>query len=302
MPPPSELNLHHLRLFWAVVKEGGVARAGKRLGLSQPTISGQLRTLSEHVGAPLFSRSGRGLQLTDTGRLVFRYADEIFTLSRELAAVVAGGAVAHPVLNVGVADVVPKLIAHRLLAPVLALPSGPRMVVVEDHTDNLLAELAVHRLDVVLTDAPMRPSLMVKAWHHRLGQAPVVCCALPALAASLRADFPASLHGAPVLLPTPLATVRHALDAWFDELGIRPLRVAEFDDSALLKTFAGSGAGACFVNAAVADEVCRLHGVERVGTVEGVREEYYAISVERRVRHPAVVAIMAAAGSLLGPL
>lgn len=299
MSVPLDLNYHHLRLFWAVVKEGGVARAGRRLGLSQPTISGQLRTLAEQVGTPLFSRTGRTLELTDTGRIVFRYADEIFSLGRELSAVLALGGVDHPVVTVGVADSVPKLLAHRLLAPVLALPVRPRLVVHEDRTERLLAELAVHRLDVVIADTPMNPSQKVKAWHHRLGEAPVVCVAVPELAARLRPDFPRSLDGAPILLPTEQAAVRHALDLWLEELGLRPDIVAELDDSALMKTFGASGAGAFFVNEAVLAGVTESYGVEPVGTVEAVRERYFAISVERRVRHPAVVALMTAAGSVL---
>ncbi|MDP2306986.1 MAG: LysR family transcriptional regulator [Pseudomonadota bacterium] len=299
MPLLLDLNFHHLRLFWAVVKEGGVARAGKRLGLSQPTISGQLRTLADQLGTPLFSRSGRSLQLTDTGRVVFRYADEIFSLGRELQAVVAGGGADHPLVTVGVSDAVPKMLTHRLLEPVLKLPQRPRLIVIEDRTDRLLAELAVHRLDVVLADTPMLPTHKVKAWHHRLGEAPVVCCAVPDLAARLRLDFPRSLEGAPLLLPTEQAAVRHALDLWLEELHIRPDVVAELDDSALIKTFGASGAGAFFVNEAVVTDVERQYGVERVGTVESVRERYFAISVERRVRNPAVVALMAAAGSVL---
>lgn len=299
MAPLTELNLHHLRLFWAVVKEGGVAQASRRLGLSQPAVSGQLRTLAEQVGAPLLERAGRTVQPTDLGRLVYRYADEIFGLSAELAAMLSGGGVDQPVVTVGVSDVVPKMLAHRLLEPVLQLSPRPRLVVVEDRTDLLLGELAIHRLDVVLTDAPMRPGLMVKAWHHRLGVAPLVCCAAPALAARLRPDFPRSLDGAPVLLPTSHAIVRHGIDAWFDELAVRPEVVAEFDDSALLKTFAASGAGAFFVSDAVADDVVALYGVERVGGVPSIIEQYYAISVERRVRNVAVAAIMSAAGALL---
>ena len=299
MPPAPELNYHHLRLFWAVVKEGGVARAGARLGLSQPTISGQLRTLAETVGAPLFSRVGRGLELTDTGRVVFRYADEIFALGRELGAVLADGAVDHPVVTVGLSDAVPKLLAHRLLEPVLGLPNRPRLVVIEDRTERLLAELALHRLDVVLADAPMQPAHKVKAWHHRLGETRVVCCAAPKLAARLRPNFPASLDGAPLFLPTETAAVRHALDLWLDEIGARPDVVAEFDDSALMKTFAASGTAAFFVNEAVLDAVLQQYGVEVVGAVDAVRERYFAISVERRVRNPAVMALMSAAGSVL---
>ncbi|MES2640353.1 MAG: LysR family transcriptional regulator [Myxococcota bacterium] len=299
MPVPLDLNYHHLRLFWAVVKEGGVARAAKRLGLSQPTVSGQLRTLAEQVGTPLFTRAGRTLELTDTGRVVFRYADEIFSLGRELAAVLAQGGVDHPVVTVGVAEAVPKMLAHRLLAPVLLLPQRPRLVVHEDRTDRLLAEVAVHRLDFVLTDTPMHPAIKVKAWHHGLGESPVVCVAEPALAARLRPSFPASLDGAPLLLPTEQAAVRRSLDVWFEENGLRPDIVAELDDSALMKTFGASGAGAFFVSEAVLPAVEALYGVERVGAVPAVRERYYAISVERRVRHPAVVALMEAAGSVL---
>lgn len=292
--PNSPLNYHHLQLFWAVVQEGGVTRAGARLGLTQSTISGQLRLLEEALGVKLFEREGRRLVLTEAGKVTHRYADEIFSLGRELREVVRGEALSHPVLNVGLSDTLPKAVAHRLLQGVLLVAPRPRLVCVEDRTERLLDELALHKLDVVLADAPMPANHRIRAFHHHLGASPLTWMAAPKLASRLAVDFPRSLDGSPVLLPTPAAAVRRRIDLWLEGQGLRPEIVAEFDDSALMKTFGQSGAGAFPVPLAVVELVAQQYGVAPIGTTP-VEEELYAITVERRIRNPAVAAITEAA-------
>lgn len=295
-------NYHHLHLFWSVVREGGVGKAARRLALTQSTVSTQLRTLEASVGTPLFDRVGRELVLTEAGRTAFAYAEEIFALGSELEAVLRGGPGTAPNrLAVGLSDAVPKTIASRLLAAVLTMPDAPRLVVHEDRTGRLLGELANHQLDVVLTDAPMHPGMRVRAFHHPLGETGVRFCAAPALAARLRPGFPGSLQGAPLLLPTEHAAVRHPLDLWFEAQNVAPRVVAEVDDPALLKPLARTGLGAFAVPAAVVAEVCETYGVEEFGHTDEVRERFYAITVERRVRHPALLALTAAATRMLTP-
>jgi LysR family transcriptional activator of nhaA len=289
------LNYHHLRYFWAVAREGSVTRAAEKLHISQPTVSAQIRELEEALGERLFLRTGRTLALTDVGRTVFRYADEIFGLGRELLDTVKGRPTGRPArLSVGIANVVPKLVAYRLIEPALQLPEPVLIECVEDRPDRLLAELAVHTLDVVLNDAPVGPLVNVRAYSHLLGDCSVTVFGVPALARHAR-RFPASLDGAPFLLPTQNTALRRGLDQWFDEQRIRPQVVGEFEDSALLKVFGQAGRGLFTAPTAIADEVRRQYGVRRIGEIEPVRERFYAISVERRLKHPAVVAISEAA-------
>ncbi len=290
------INYHHLLYFWTVAKEGSIARATSELRLAQPTISGQIRSLEESLGEKLFQRSGRNLILTDVGRVVFRYADEIFSLGRELQDVLKGGPSSRPLcLLVGVADVVPKLVAYRLLEPALRLSEPVQIVCREDKPDRLLAELAVHHLDVVLSDAPVGPTIRIRAFNHLLGECGVVFMAAPRLAAAYRRGFPKSLDGAPLLLPTENTTERRSLDQWLMSKGIRPRVVGEFEDSALLKVFGQTGNGIFAVPSVIETEVQRQYQVQAIGRVEDVRERFYAISVERRLKHPAVVAISEAA-------
>jgi len=290
------LNYHHLRYFWAVAREGGVTRAAERLHISQPTVSAQIRELEQALGERLFARSGRTLALTDVGRTVFRYADEIFGLGRELLDTVKGRPTGRPArLSVGIANVVPKLIAYRLIEPALRLPEPVLLECVEDRPDRLLAELAVHALDVVLSDAPVGPLVNVRAYSHLLGECTVTVFGTAALAAAHTRRFPQSLDGAPFLLPTQNSALRRALDQWFEEQGIRPRVVGEFEDSALLKVFGQAGRGLFAAPTAILAEVRRQYGVRRVGEVAAVRERFYAISVERRLKHPAVLAISEAA-------
>jgi len=294
------LNYHHLLYFWTVARHGSVSAASDELRLAQPTVSGQLRMLEDALGEKLFHRVGRRMVLTDMGRTAFRYADEIFTLGRELIDVVKGRPTGRPVrLVVGVADAVSKLIAYRLLQPALQLPEPVRIVCREDRPERLLAELSVHGLDLVLSDAPVGPAIKVRAFNHLLGECGVGFFAAPGLAKRLAGRFPGSLHGAPMLLPTETTALRRALDQWFDAQGIRPQVVSEFEDSALLKVFGQQGLGVFPAPSAIDAEVRRQYGVRLVGTTTAVRERFYAISVERRLKNPAVVAICDAARETL---
>ncbi len=291
-------NYHHLLYFWTVARHGSVSAASDELRLAQPTVSGQLRMLEDALGEKLFHRARR-MTLTDWGT-VFRYADEIFTLGRELIDVVKGRPTGRPVrLVVGVADAVSKLIAYRLLQPALQLPEAVRIICREDRPERLLAELSVHGLDLVLSDEPVGPAIKVRAFNHLLGECGVGFFATPSLAKRLSGRFPGSLHGAPMLLPTESTALRRALDQWFDTQGIRPQVVSEFEDSALLKVFGQQGLGVFPAPSAIEAEVRRQYGVRLVGTTTAVRERFYAISVERRLKNPAVVAICDAARQTL---
>jgi LysR family transcriptional regulator, transcriptional activator of nhaA len=290
------LNYHHLLYFWTVVREGGISKAADKLHLSQPTISAQIRQLEASFGERLFQKHGRTLVPTDVGRLVFRYADEIFGIGRELMEALRGRPAGRPLqLTVGVANVVPKLIVYRLLRPAAQDPEAVHLVCREDTTERLLADLAAHALDVVITDAPAPAHVRVRAFSHLLGESDTAFFAPAALAARLRRRFPLSLQDAPVLLPTAHTALRRDLDDWFEKKDVRPRVVGEFDDTALMKVF-GQGIPAVFpAPAAIEQDICRFYGVRVVGRTNGVRERYYALSVERRLKHPGVLAITSAA-------
>ncbi|MEW6296143.1 MAG: transcriptional activator NhaR [Thermodesulfobacteriota bacterium] len=290
------LNYHHLLYFWVVAREGSIARACEELYLTQPTISAQLRALERSLGEQLFTRVGRNLVLTEVGRVVFRYADEIFSLGRELTDTLKGRSRGRPVrFLVGVVDVLPKLIAYRLLEPALRLADPIHIVCREDKADRLLADLAVHELDLVLTDAPIGPTIKVRAFNHLLGECGVTIFGTAELAAAYRRDFPRSLNGAPLLLPADNTMSRRSLEQWFAAEDIHPLNAGEFEDSALLNEFGQSGAGLFPGPSAIEPEIQGRYGVQAVGRLESVRERFYAISVERKLKHPAVVAISEAA-------
>jgi LysR family transcriptional activator of nhaA len=294
------LNYHHLLYFWTVAREGTIARASEELRLAQPTISGQIRVLEDQLGEKLFQRSGRNLVLTDMGRLVYRYADDIFGLGRELMDTLKDRPTGRPLrFQVGVADEVSKVIAYRLLEPALRLEQPVYMVCRDGAADRLLTELATHSLDLVIADTPISPTIKVKAFSHPLGETPVTVFGTAKLAAARRRNFPRSLDGAPFLLPTVGKTLRRTLDQFFDQQSIRPRIVAELDDSALLTTFGQAGAGLFVAPTVLEKEVVRQFGVAAVGRLDAVRERYYAISVERRLKHPAVVAISEAANEML---
>lgn len=290
------LNYHHLLYFWAVAREGSVTRASEQLHLAQPTVSGQLKALEEALGEKLFERTGRRLVLTDVGRVVFRYADEIFSLGRELQDTLKGRPTGRPIrFTVGVADAVPKLIAYRLLLPALSLPEPVHVVCRDGKPERLLAELSVHALDLVLSDAPVGAEVKVKAYSHLLGETPVAFFGTEALAAAHRKGFPRSLDGAPMLLPTEGSSLRRSLDQWFDTEGLRPRVAGEIEDRALLKVFGQAGVGLFPAPVAIEAEVRAQFGVKLVGRVDAVKERFYALSAERKLKHPAVVAISRAA-------
>lgn len=296
------LNYHHLLYFWTVVREGGVSRAAEKLRLSQPTVSAQVRLLEGALGERLFQRQGRALVLTDVGRVVYRYADEIFGIGREMMETLRGRPAGRArQLTVGVANAVPKLIVYRLLRPALEGPDPLHLICREDNAEQLVAQLAIHAIDVVIADVPAPPHVRVKVFNHLLGESSIGFFAPAPLAGKLKRRFPASLSGAPTLLPTPNTPLRHALDTWFESVGVTPKVIAEFEDSALMKAFGHSAAAAFPAPTAIEDEVCRLHDVRLVGRTDAVRERYYAISAERRLKHPGVLAITDAARDALSP-
>ncbi len=298
------LNYHHLLYFWLVVREGGLAPAAAKLRLSPPTVSAQVHALEGVLQERLLVKRGRKLELTDVGRVVYRYAEEIFTIGRELQDTLKGRPSGRPLrLVVGVANAVPKLIARRLLAPAQNLGHAVQLVCREDHPERLLAALALHELDVVLTDSAAHvKGGGVRVFSHLLGECGVSFFATKKLARKLEPGFPASLDGAPALLPTESAGLRRQLDAWFERERVRPLLVGEFDDSALLKAFAQDGMGFFASPSVIATEVERQYSVVRIGQVDSIRERFYAITAERRIRHPAVVAISEAAHREIFPV
>ncbi|HXE13913.1 MAG TPA: transcriptional activator NhaR [Bryobacteraceae bacterium] len=286
------LNYHHLLYFWVVAKTGSVTRASQELLLAQPTISSQLRALEESLGEKLFVKVGRRLQLTETGKLVYGYADEIFSLGRELTDVLKGRPGGRPAtLVVGISDMVPKIVAYRILEPALKLPEPVHLVCHEDQPEKLLLNLAAHELDLVLTDAPAHSGVKVRVFSHLLGSSDIALFAAPALAARYRKDFPQKLDGAPFLMPMRDSALRRTLEQWLDEHNIRPQIVGEFQDRALLNVFGQAGAGIFASPAAVEDELNKYYRVTLVGRLKSATEDFYAISAERKIKHPAVAAI-----------
>ncbi|MEQ1854874.1 MAG: LysR family transcriptional regulator [Longimicrobiales bacterium] len=292
MAHERSINYRHLFYFWTVARLGSVASATKELHLSQPAISAQIRLLERSLGEKLLQRSGRGLVVTDVGRLVQRYAEEIFGLGRELQQALAGspsGRLGR--LAVGITDALPKLVAYRILGPALSLPVPMRLVLRDDRPDRLFADLATHALDLVLSDSPVPPTTLVRAYSHLLGECGVTVFGVPSLAKTYRKRFPTSLAGAPLLLPTDSTAVRAALERWFEAKGVRPAVVAEIEDSAVLKVFGAKGAGLFTAPTVVEDDVREQYRVAVVGRIPEVRERFYATSVERRISHPGVRAI-----------
>jgi LysR family transcriptional activator of nhaA len=294
------MNYHHLYYFWTVAREGSIARACEKLNLAQPTISGQLRQLEESIGEKLFVKSGRSLALTDTGQMVYRYAEEMFSVGRELLDVLRGRPRGRPIrFLVGVSDVMPKLMVFRVLQTVLKMPEKVQLVCYEGNTEGLLLKLSSHSLDMILTDAPVTAPLRTRTYNHELGSCGVTFCATTELAARMRRNYPASLDNAPFLLPMEGSVLRRNLEQWFDRHQIRPAIVGEFEDSALLKVFGQAGAGVFAVPTAVEKEVRVQYKTAVVGRTSEIVERFYAVSVERRLKHPAVVAVSEAARQLL---
>jgi LysR family transcriptional activator of nhaA len=291
------LNFKHLHYFWAAAKAGGVVRAGEQLHTTPQTLSAQIKQLEERLGCALFRKQGRGLELTDEGRVALGYADQVFILADELETVIGRSSDAPQVMTfrVGVADSVPKAIAYRLIEPALDAAAQVRLFCHEGKFQDLLAQLAVHRLDLVIADEPMGRQLSVRAFNHALGSTAMSFFATPALRRQLRGDFPHCLDGAPILLQGPASAMRRRLDTWLAEHRLRPRTIAEFDDAALMKAFGGEGRGVFMTPTVLEAETQAQYGVRTIGRTEELVEEYYAVSAERRITHPCVAAVTTAA-------
>lgn len=283
-----DFSYRHLYYFWVVAKEGGVARAAERLGMAVQTVSTQVRELERSLGYALLKPSGRGVALTDAGLAAMRQAEQIFQLGEQLPAAVRDAAGAPTVrLVVGISDQLPKLAVRSLMQPVMQAPHLKLLCLVDEFED-LLGDLALHRLDVVLADRPAPPNPSLKVYSHPLTSSPLAWYAPPALYSAARRGFPQSLAKVPVLLPTTHAAVRARLDQWFERMAVRPNLTGEFEDSALLKTFGAAGMGVFPMAGLVHDELTAHYGVRRVGACEGVDEHFFAIAAHRKVLHPLV--------------
>lgn len=288
----DRINYHHLMYFWLVAREGSLAAAAARLRLAHPTLSGQIRTLEATLGEKLFERQGRRLVLTEMGRVVYGYAEEIFALGSELLDTVRGQPTGKSLrLVVGIAEVVPKMVAKRILDPARSREINAAIVCREDKTERLLTELGTHTVDVVLSDRPAPAGGPLRIFSHLLGECGVTFFASKALAAKFRPEFPRSLHRAPLLMPSEPTALRRALDLWFDTKGIKPRILGEFDDLALMKAFGQDGRELFPSPTVIESAVRRQYDVEIVGRIPEVKERFYAISAERRIRNPAVIAI-----------
>lgn len=293
------LNYKHLHYFWAVVRAGGVTRAAEKLHLTPQTLSGQLKQLEDSVGVALFTPVGKRLELTEAGRVAYSYADEMFSLAAELGeALKALPAGREQSFRVGVADAVPKSVAHRLIAPAQQLADPIRLVCREGKLENLLAELALHRLDCVLSIRPVPPGLSLRSYNHKLGSSAIGLYAARALQLPDMV-FPRCLHGQPLLLPSEDSPVRGQLMDWFEEQRVVPHVVGEFDDTALMKTFGRAGGGVFPAPIAIRDEIDHAYDALLLGPTGTIEESYYAISTERRVSHPGVRAMIDVAASTL---
>ncbi len=291
----APLNYRHLHYFWVVAKEGGVTRAADKLGVAAQTISGQVALLERALGVSLLAPAGRGLTLTEAGRTVLSYADRIFSLGEQMLEAVESSAGESALrLTVGILDALPKLTAHRLLQPVMALDRPVRLVCYEGELDELMSDLALHRIDVVLADRPVASSGSLRVFSHALGEYAVSLYAAPALAARYAPGFPASISGAPLMLPTRTNALRGRLEQWFDTHELRPAIVGEFEDAALMDTFGRHGLGLFPALTMLGPEIEAQFGARAVGELDGVSEQVFAISGERRIRHPAVEAMLAA--------
>jgi LysR family transcriptional activator of nhaA len=290
------LNYGHLHYFWMVAREGSMVKAAEELMVSQPTISTQLKELETSLGHRLFDRSGRGLVLTDAGRVAFNYANEIFSMGQEMVNALAHRPADRPLrLAVGLVDVVPKPVARRLLKPAMEMTQAVRLTCHEDKGDRLLADLAARRLDVVLSDGPIGAGHAFEGFNHLLGECGVTFFAAPEIASQYRRGFPQSLDGAPMLLPSGHTASRRALDVWLDTLRIHPVVVADFDDAALMSSFGQDGAGIFPAPTIVERRIQREMGVRLVGRTTDVQERFYAVTLQKTPNHPGVLAILEAA-------
>jgi len=297
------MNFKHLYYFWATAHAGGVTRAGAQLHTTPQTLSGQIKLLEERLGSKLFSKRGRRLELTEEGRAALKYADQIFALGEELEATMGrarGGG--HTLeFRVGLADSVPKAIAYRLLEPALGVAGPVRLICHEGRLDDLLGQLSVHKVDLVIADEPMSRQLSVKAFNHALGTSALSFFCARALKKTLHGRFPQNLQDAPMLIPGATSALRRRFDFWLVAHGVRPQVVGEFDDSALVTAFGREGRGVFMAPAVLEREIREQHGVQVIGRTDDLVEEFYAISVERRITHPCVEAITQAARGRLFP-
>lgn len=291
------LNYHHLLYFWVTAREGSMAKAAAELHVTPATLSVQIRELEKFLGQQLFKKSGRGIELTETGESVYRYATDIFATGEEMINSLRGQSTGSPqLLRVGVKDIMPKIVAFKFIQPALELSSPVRLICREGDVATLVSELSIHRLDVVLSDTPIDPGIKVKAYSHLLGESTVSLFATEGLAKDLRKDFPRSLHGAPFLLPTMDTVLRHSLEQWFEENEIVPDVRCEFEDAAMLKIAGQAGLGVIAMPTIISSEVRNMYGLNTVAELPVV-ERFYALSVERKLKHPAVLAISNAAKS-----
>jgi LysR family transcriptional activator of nhaA len=289
------LNYRHLYSFWVVAKEGSITQAAERLGLAIQTISTQLGLLEQSIGKSLFAPQGRRLVLTEAGRIALRYADQIFLLGEQMQEALADSEIGRTMrLTVGLSDSLPKLIASRVLQAALQLPEKIKLVCYEDRFETLLGDLSVHKLDVILADRPVQSGTTLRVFSHLLGESDIMLFGVPALAEKYRPGFPASLNGAPLLLPTRNNAIRGRIDHWFETQNLRPDIVGEFDDNALLNTFGRNGMGLFPAPSALTEDVEAQFGALPVGELQNVHEQFYAISNERKIKHPAVDAILSA--------
>ena len=294
------LNYHHLRYFWVAAKEGSLKKAAEKLHVSQPSMSEQIKELEEALGEALFRRSGRSNVLTDAGQIAFRYAEEIFSRGAELAnAIKQRPGVQSLRLHVGVADAVPKLVTNEILKPVLAMPQTVHVICREGKMEDLLAQLAAHQLDIVLSDEPPSSSVKFRVFSQLLGESGITFCAAGKLAESLRKGFPESLHNAPALLPAENTAMRRSLDKWFRDQQIHPRVIAEFEDGALMKVMGAEGKGFIPVPTVVLHEALTRYRFKVIGASENCRDQFYAITAERRFTHPAVVLMTRSSQNLL---
>lgn len=286
------LNYKHLFYFWNVAKTGSISRASELLYITPQTISGQLSLLEQALGETLFNRSGKQFELTETGQMVFTYADEIFSLGNELQEILQHHPIGRPThFKIGLTDSIPKSLAYRLIEPAIQIEEPPRVICREGKLANLLADLAIHRLDIVIADSPMPSSLNVMGYSHHLGESGLTFLATKELAHKYQGKFPACLHGAPMLLPGQDVAIRPKLNHWMNENKVVPKICGEFDDSALMKAFGRAGTGIFCTPSAIAEQVMHQFDVVRIGATNEIKDHYYAISVERKLSHPAVIAI-----------
>lgn len=291
------MNFKHLYYFWVTARAGGIMRAGEQLHTTPQTLSGQIKLLEDWLGRPLFQKSGRQLELTEHGRLALGYADQIFSLGSDMETALrqVRGAQRRLDFRVGVADSVSKSVAYRLLEPAFSMAQPVKLLASEGKFDHLLAQLALHRLDLVISDEPMPKRVSVKAFNHALGRSGLSFFCAPTLRARIQGDFPACLNGMPMLVPGATSPVRQQLEDWFAQHRLAPVVVGEFDDAALMKAFGREGQGVFMAPSVLEAETCNQFGVVAFGRTSELIEEFYAVSVERRISHPCVLAITDAA-------